>query len=116
MHRDRQRHLYIVKILDQNQASIAKAEEESKKIIDQSRAYADTLKDQMLKESKDEAKKIIDNATEEIERKKNAAFEELKNQIAEISLTAAEKIMRESLDKEKNKQIVNEYLKEISKN
>ena len=104
------------KILDQNQASIAKAEEESKKIIDQSRAYADTVKEQMLKESKDEAKKLIDNATEEIERKKNAAFEELKNQIAEISLTAAEKIMRESLDKEKNKQIVNEYLKEISKN
>ena len=104
------------KILEQNQASLAKAEDESKKIIDQSRTYAETLKEQMLKESKEEARKLVDNATEEIERKKNAAFEELKNQIAEISLTAAEKIMRENLNKEKNKKIVNEYLKEINKN
>ena len=33
------------KILDQNQASLAKVEEESKQIINQSRIYADKLKD-----------------------------------------------------------------------
>lgn len=104
------------KILEQNQASLTKAEDESKKIIDQSRAYAETLKEQMIKESKEEAKKLVDNASEEIDRKKNAAFEELKNQIAEISVGAAGKIMREKLDAEKNKHIVNEYLKEINKN
>ena len=104
------------KILEQNQASLAKVEEESKKIIEQSRTYAETLKEQMIKDSKEEAKKLIDNASEEINRKKNAAFEELKNQIAEISIGAAGKIMREKLDAEKNKHIVNEYLKEINKN
>ncbi len=104
------------KILEQNQASLSKAEEESKKIIEQSRVYAETLKDQMLNESKDEAKKLIDNASAEIDRKKNTAFEQLKNQVAEISLNAAGKIMRENLNTEKNKRIVNEYLKEISKN
>ena len=70
----------------------------------------------MLKESKEEAKKLIDSASAEIDRKKNAAFEQLKNQVAEISLNAAGKIMRENLSTEKNKKIVNEYLKEISKN
>ena len=104
------------KILNENQATLSKAEEESKKVIDQSRVYADNLKEQMLKESKDQQQKIIDDASAEIERKKNAAFEELKNQIAEISVNAAEKIMKENSDVAKNKQIVNKYLSEINKN
>ncbi len=104
------------KILGENQATLSRAEEESKKIIDQSRVYADKLKEQILRESKDQQQKIIEDASAEIERKKNAAFEELKNQIAEISINAAEKIMKENIDANKNKQIVNKYLSEINKN
>lgn len=104
------------KILEENQATLSKAEEESRKIIDQSRVYGDNLKEQLMKESKDQAKKIIEDASAEIERKKNAAFEELKNQIAEISVNAAERIMKENIDADKNKQIVNKYLSEINKN
>lgn len=104
------------KILEENQASLSKAEEESKKIIDQSRVFAENLKEQMLKDSKEQAQKIIEDASAEIERKKNAAFEELKNQIAEISVNAAEKIMKENIDANKNKQIVNKYLSEMNKN
>lgn len=104
------------KILEENKASLAKAEEESKKIIDQSRIYAKNLKEQMMKDSKEQAQKIIEDAAAEIERKKDAAFDELKNQIAEISVTAAEKIIKENLDANKNKKIVDKYLAEISKN
>jgi F-type H+-transporting ATPase subunit b len=104
------------KILAENQNSLAKAEEESKKIIEQSRVYAENLKEQMIKESKEQAKKLIEEATAEIDRKKNAAFDELKNQIAEISVKAAEKILRENLDADKNKKIVDKYISDISKN
>jgi len=64
------------KILEENQANLAKAEEESKKIIDQSRTYAESLKEQLIKDSKEQAKKIVDDASLEIQRKKDAAFEE----------------------------------------
>ncbi len=104
------------KVLDKNQANIAQAEEESKKIIDQSRAYAEKLKDQMIRDSKDQAKKIVDEAASEIERKKEAAFNELKNQVAEIAINAAEKILRENLNKESNKKIVDKYISDISRN
>jgi F-type H+-transporting ATPase subunit b len=104
------------KILEENQANLAKAEEESKKIIDQSRAYAESLKEKLITESKVQAKKIVDEASLEIQRRKDAAFKELKNQIAEISIKAAEKIIRESLDAQKGKQVVNKYLNEIAKN
>jgi F-type H+-transporting ATPase subunit b len=104
------------KILEENQANLAKAEEESKKIIDQSRTYAESLKEQLIKESKEQAKKIVDDASSEIQRKKDAAFEELKGQIAEIAVNAAEKIIRESLDAQKSKQVIDKYLNDVNKN
>jgi F-type H+-transporting ATPase subunit b len=103
-------------ILEQNQANLAKAEEESKKIIEQSRTYAESLKDQLIKDSKEQAKKIVDDASSEIQRKKDAAFEELKGQIAEIAVSAAEKIIRESLDAQKSKQVIDKYLNDVKKN
>lgn len=103
-------------ILEENQANLAKAEEESKKIIEQSRTYAESLKEQLMKESKEQAKKIVDEASSEIQRKKDAAFEELKGQIAEIAVGAAEKIIRESLDAQKSKQVIDKYLNDVSKN
>jgi len=74
------------------------------------------LKEQILKESKEQAQKLIADAAEEIERKKNTAFDELKNQIADISIKAAEKILKENLDAEKNKKLVDKYISDISKN
>ena len=70
----------------------------------------------MIRESKEQAKKIVDDASAEIERKKDEAFNELKNQVAEIAINAAEKILKESLDKESNKKIVDKYISDISRN
>jgi len=103
-------------ILAENQNSLVKAEEESKKIIEQSRVFAENLKEQLIKESKVQAQKLISDASAEIDRKKNAAFDELKNQIAEISIQAAEKILKQNLDADKNKIIVDKYISDISKN
>jgi len=102
------------KVLDQNQANLAKAEDEAKQIINQSRAYAEKLKDQIIQESKGQAKKLIEEASNEIERKKEAAFDELKNQVADIVINAAEKILRENLDNETQKKIVNKYISDIN--
>ncbi|MCF8260857.1 MAG: F0F1 ATP synthase subunit B [Melioribacteraceae bacterium] len=104
------------KLIQENQANFAKAEIESQKIIDQGREYAEKLKAQLLEDSKLEAKKMIDSATEEIERKNKEAFNNLRESVASIAIDAAEKIIRESLDKEKQKTLVNKYLEDLSKN
>jgi F-type H+-transporting ATPase subunit b len=104
------------KILESNQANLSKAEEEARKIIEQSRMYAEKLKDQILNESKEQSKKLIDNAVTEIERKKEAALSELKIQVADIAIKAAEKILKENIDNETNKKIVNDYIGEITRN
>lgn len=104
------------KLIEENKANLDKAEEEAQKIIAQSREYAEKLKAQMLWESSVEAKKKIDEAMIEIERKNQEAFNQMKDQIASIAVEAAEKIIRENLDETKQKNLVNKYLDDLSKN
>ncbi len=103
-------------LLKQNQANLAKAEEEAQKVINQGRDYAEKLKSQLLDESKKEAKKMIDDASAEIQQKNKEAFNSLKAEIAGIAVDAAEKIIRENLDANKQKQLVEKYIQDISKN
>jgi F-type H+-transporting ATPase subunit b len=104
------------KLLEENNANLAKAEEEAQKVIQQGREYGEKLKAQMLEESNNEAKKMIADAVSEIERKNNEAFSKLKNQVADIAVSAAEKIIRTNLDKEKQATLVDQYLKDLNKN
>jgi len=104
------------RILYENQASLLKVEEESKKIIEQGRIYAEKLKDQVLKESKDQAQNILTEAAAEIERKKEAAFGELKSQVADFVIQTTEKVLGETVDKNVHKRIVDKYINEIAKN
>jgi len=103
-------------ILAENKKNLANAEDEAQKIINQSREYAEKLKEQILAESKQEAKKMIENAQSEIERKNQEAFNKLKDQIADISIAAAEKILKENLDKDKQASLVNRFIDDIQKN
>jgi F-type H+-transporting ATPase subunit b len=104
------------RLLAENRVNLSKAEEESQKIIEQGRQYAEVLKERILAESKDEAKKMITEATIEIERKNKEAFSKLKEQIADIAVQAAEKIIRENLDKDKQLKIVSSYINDLPKN
>jgi len=104
------------KALEENKASIVRAEEEAKKIIDQSRLFADKLKEQIMQDSKVKAQKIIEDASAEIERKKDSAFNELKSQIVDIAVQAAEKILKENLDKDAQKKIIDKHIADIRKN
>jgi F-type H+-transporting ATPase subunit b len=104
------------KMISDNKVSILKAEEEAHKIVEQSRELAEKLKSQILEQSKTEAKKMIESASLEIQRKNAEAFNKLKEQVADIAVSAAEKIIKETLDKEKQINLVGKYIDELSKN
>lgn len=103
-------------IMLENKKHLAKAEEESRKVIDLAREYSEKLKEQVLEESRVEAKKMIEVASQEIQRKTQESFNKLKSEIADISISAAEKILKENLDKEKNSALVNKYIEDIPRN
>ncbi len=103
-------------MLKANQERLAQAEEEAQKIIEQGREYAEKVKEQILSESKDEARKMISEAQIIIERKNQESFAKLKTEIADIAVGAAEKIIRAELSAEKQKALVDSYIKELNQN
>jgi len=100
----------------ENKKQLQLAEDEAKKIVEQSRLYAEKLKTQLLEESKMQSHKLVENASQEIERKKLEAFADLKNQVAELSLAIAEKILKQNVDKQANAEMIKKYIDEIQKN
>lgn len=103
-------------MIEENKKNIARAEEEAQKILKEGRAFAEKLKTELVEKNKAEAEKILSEAQAEIERKKQEAFEQLKNQVADLSLQVAEKILRQNLNKDSNKDLVQKYLEDLKKN
>lgn len=104
------------KLTEENKQIIQRAEEEAKKIREQIRTDAQNAREKLLQESKEQAQKIIEDAIKESERKSAEIFGELKNQIASISIEIAEKLIKQNVDAETNKGVVEDYLKDILKN
>ncbi|MCX6149401.1 MAG: F0F1 ATP synthase subunit B [Ignavibacteriales bacterium] len=104
------------KLLLENKANLARAEENAQKVLAQARDMAEKLINQKTAETEVKVKKMMEDAGAEIKRKTDESFETLKNQVALIAIEAAEKILNENLDKEKQAKIVNKFINELPKN
>jgi F-type H+-transporting ATPase subunit b len=132
----------ILGALDEREKSIAdalnaaqKAKEEmaglkadNEKLLQEARNQRDLIlkeareaKDSIINDAKSKATEESDRlrrlAREEIQNEKMAAITELKNQVAVLSIQVAEKVIRQQLSTDdKQKQMVNDMLKDIKMN
>ena len=79
------------------------------------------IKENIISEAKDEAQqqaeKVIEQAKATIQAEKQAAIADLKNQVAELYIGIAEKVVRQELsDKDKQIELVEKMLKEVTIN
>lgn len=101
----------------QNEELLKKAREERDTILREARE----MKESVIAEAKDKAKaeadKIMQSSREAIQNEKMAAIAELKNQVASLSIEVAEKIIRQELKSDdKQKQLANNFVEEVSLN
>lgn len=101
---------------------------ENVKLLDDARAERDlmlkealktanTIKDEARAESSKIGQKMIDDARAVINTEKQAALTEVKNQVAQLSLQVAEKLLRKELsDKNAQKELVSDYIKDLQIN
>ncbi len=103
-------------LLKKNEESMARAEEEYQKMMRESRAMADKVKEEILGKARVQAQQELQNATEEIRRNLDSARQQLRTEVADLAIKAAEKILDESLDAQKQKKIVDSFLTQLPKN
>ncbi len=102
-------------LLEQHRKMMAEAESEAQRLLKESRELAEQKRQEMLLQAREESQKIVEQAKKEIEQEKENALTSLKNEIADLAVTAAEKIIMQTLDKDKQKVIVDEYIKSLPK-
>jgi F-type H+-transporting ATPase subunit b len=102
------------RILASNQAALAKAEEESQRVLRESREYAERVQGEAAQKAQEESRRLLDQARQEIERSKQQALTELRSEVASLAVGAAGRILNETLDEPRQRKLVDSYLAEVS--
>ncbi len=103
-------------LLEKNKQILAEANSNSMKIINDGKEAANRIKDDIIAKANEESRKILEQAKKEIETQKESMIDQIKDEIADVAIKAAEKIIIDNLNAEKQKKVINEFIKKIPKN
>ena len=90
-------------------------DEISKMKIDEAVKNGKILAENIISSANQESEKMIKKAKQEIMLEINKNKEEMKNNMIDLSLSIAKKILEKEIDEEKNKKIIEDFLKELEK-
>ena len=88
---------------------------ESNRIIEEARKSAEAMRKDLLARAEDEARQVVARAQEEIRAERDRVFEELRGAVGELSIQVAERVVGESLTKDRQAKLVDDYITEIAK-
>lgn len=99
-----------------NEKALREAEQKAQKIRKEAIDEAEMLRSQRIEKAKEEAEEILEQARETIEQEKKRALLELRDEVARLAVKSASIILESELDEEKNSKLVDDYIKNISRN
>jgi F-type H+-transporting ATPase subunit b len=102
-------------LLEKHQKMMEDAHAEIQKMLQENKQLAAKMKEEIIAKAKAEAEKLRQRAEADIEREKEAAILELKSQVADIAIQAASRLIQESLDDQKHRGLIDQYIKELDK-
>lgn len=103
-------------LLVEQKQSIQDARQEAYGIIEQSRVTSTKQADEIIQQARNEATRQKEDALKEIESEKNKAIAALRDQVSEMAIFIASKIVEKQVDEQSQKQIIEQYLKQVGGN
>jgi F-type H+-transporting ATPase subunit b len=106
--------------LDLERASLTAAEElaaarrEAREMMDRSQRVAQEARDADIAATREELERMRVRAAAEIEAEKSRAIADLRAEVADLAINAAGRVVRESMDGERQRRLVEEFLAETS--
>jgi F-type H+-transporting ATPase subunit b len=94
------------------QKQIEKGRQEAQAVITQAMQVGERLKEESRQEAAKQAQVIIDRARSELEAERDKIVGDLRREFVEIAIAAAEKVIKETLDREKHRKLIEETLQE----
>jgi len=94
------------------QKQIEKGRQEGQAFIAQAMQVGERLKEESRQEAQKQAQVIVDRTRTELEAEREKIVGDLRREFVDISISAAEKVIKETLDKEKHRKLIEETLRE----
>lgn len=96
---------------------LAEAKSERDKILADARKISEKMYDEAKEKASAESTRMLEDAKKAIEFEKKKAMTDIKNEIANLSIDIAEKVLRQELsDKQKQEQLIENWVKELNLN
>ena len=92
------------------QEQIEKGRQEAQAIITQAMQLGERLKEESRQEATKQAQVILERTRAELGAEREKIVEELRREFVSIAILAAEKVIKETLDKEKHRKLIEETL------
>ena len=94
------------------QKQIEKGRQEAQAILTQAMQVGERLKEESRQEAQKQAQVIVDRTRAELGAERDKIVGDLRREFVDISIAAAEKVIKETLDKEKHRKLIEETLQE----
>mgnify|MGYP003572400744 FL=1 len=91
---------------------LAEARKEGQEIIAQATQMSEKARLEILETAREEARAQVEKAKDEISRERELAMSELRQQVADLSLNISEKVIGESLDQQRQRELIAEFLEQ----
>jgi F-type H+-transporting ATPase subunit b len=91
---------------------MVEARKEGQEIIAQATQMSEKARQDILDKAREEARAQIEKAREEISRERDLAMAELRQQVADLSLGISEKVIGATLDDQRQRQLIAEFLEQ----
>ncbi|MCJ7791043.1 MAG: F0F1 ATP synthase subunit B [Dehalococcoidia bacterium] len=91
---------------------ISKAREDGQALVSQGSQIGERLKEEAREGARKEVQVIVDRTRAELEEERDRIIDDLRREFVDISISAAEKVIKETLDKERHRKLIEEALEE----
>jgi len=91
---------------------LAEARKEGQAIVAQATQMSEKARQEILGMAREEARAQVEKAKEEISRERELAMAELRQQVADLSLSISEKVIGESLDQQRQRELIAQFLEQ----
>jgi F-type H+-transporting ATPase subunit b len=99
---------------EQYRQQLQEARTEANRIIEEARKTAEQTRKDILTKAQDEAQQIVRRAQEEIGGERERAMQSLRGDLAAASVDLAARVIGESMDRERQLRLVDQYIDEVS--
>ncbi len=103
------------KLLDDYRQKLAEARTEANTIIEEARRTAESMRRDLLARAETEREEMIQRARQEIEASQAAAIDAVRREAANFSVELAERIVRQTIDRDAQAQLIEDYISDLER-